>query len=151
MPAGRISHLSDLYLGSLKIFIAGGAIFSIASVRFSEYCSRFTMSQVSVASALTSVFTRDSRLKINAFFWASSSASAGTPSSNGLETSKPSSVPTGTESSMRDVMLSAYGTFCKSSSPSSSIIVSTSGAKTSSALMCASRLSVEPKISSKWS
>ena len=87
--------------------MAGGAIFSIASVKFSEYCSRFTISQVSLASALTSVFTSDSRLKMKAFFLASSSASSGTPSSKGLVTSNPSSVPIGTESSIRDVILSA--------------------------------------------
>ena len=107
IPAGLISHLSDLYLGSLKIFIAGGAILFIATVSSSEYCSRFTISQVSVQSALTSVFTKDSRLKIKAFFSASSCGSEGTPSSKGLVTSKPSSVPIGTESSISEVMLPA--------------------------------------------
>ena len=79
----------------------------MASVSDSEYCSRFTISQVSVQSSLTRLFTRDSRLIMKFFFSSSSAGSVGTPSSKGLVTSKPSSVPIGTESSMSDVMLEA--------------------------------------------
>lgn len=75
------------------MFMAGGVILFIAVSRLSEYCSRFKTRKVSVASSLTRAFTKDSRLRINAFFSASSCGSVGITSSNGFATSKPSSFP----------------------------------------------------------